>query len=222
VAGTVVVRAAGKSAHGSQPEDGHSAILDLADFLAAGKPGASAPAHMLRFLSECVGFDLCGERLGIFACHDLVGWTTVNIGTVATMPDGSCEAVANVRIPVGVTVVEIADGVARRAREYADGTGICVEAAQLARGHEPLYVDPDSELVKGLSRAYEATMGEKAELRATGGTTFAKSMPNCVAFGAAMDGDPATYHQVDERTSIDVLVRNARIFAAAIVELCGE
>lgn len=217
----IVVEALGRAAHGSTPEKGHSAFLDLVALLSDVPLADSAAARMVRFVTEAVGFDLSGGGLGLRYEHDFTGQTTVNIGLVTVLEDGGCKAVANVRMPIGLSQLSVLNGVAAAANAFAGRTGAPVDVRQEGRGHEPLYVDPEGELVRGLARAYQQATGLGAKLRSTGGTTFAKSMPNCVAFGAAMDDDPPLYHRADERTSVDVLVRNGRIYAAAIVELCG-
>ncbi len=216
----VVVTAAGQIAHGSDPAGGHSALLDLVDFLDAEDLTENGPGQMVRFLSSRVGFDLCGERLGLFARHSFVGCTTVNIGVVSTGLDGACRAEANIRIPVGRTISDMVSGLERATGAHNRATGHGLRVDHVGAGHEPLYIEPDSELVRALSRAFEASTGQPADLKAIGGTTFAKAMPNMVAFGPGMEGDPGCAHQVDERTSVAVLVRNALIYASAIRELC--
>jgi len=216
----VIVTAGGQIAHGSDPAAGHSALLDLVDFLDAEDLTENGPGQMIRFLSSRVGFDLCGERLGLFARHSFVGCTTVNIGVVATGLDGVCRAEANIRIPVGKTIADMVSGLEHATAAHNRVTGHGLRVDHVGAGHEPLFVEPESELVRALSRAYETSTGQPADLKSIGGTTFAKAMPNLVAFGPGMEGDPGHAHQVDERTSVDVLVRNALIYAAAIRELC--
>ncbi|MFR4415632.1 MAG: hypothetical protein ACLT4C_10615 [Butyricicoccus sp.] len=53
---------------------------------------------------------------------------------------------------------------------------------------------PESELIRRLSKVYEEQTGEKAELKSIGGT-YAKSMPNLVAFGPIFPGDEVREHK---------------------------
>ncbi len=212
--------AEGKSAHGSTPHLGRSALLDLVDFLAAERLDDLPPANMARLLGELIGRDLNGERLGIFHSHEFMGHTTVNIGTAQCTAQGA-RAVANVRIPLGLTPEEVERRVRRALGAWQMRWHVEARAEIEGKSYEPLYVEPESELVRGLRAAFERVMGQPCELLAMGGTTFAKSMPNAVAFGPKMPEEPDLAHGPNERIAADVLVRNAKIYAAAFLELVG-
>ena len=62
---------------------------------------------------------------------------------------------------------------------------------------------PESELIRRLSKVYEEQTGEKAELKSIGGGTYAKSMPNLVAFGPIFPGDEVREHKPDEYMEIE-------------------
>ncbi|HID15548.1 MAG TPA: M20/M25/M40 family metallo-hydrolase, partial [Candidatus Atribacteria bacterium] len=80
-------------------------------------------------------------------------------------------------------------------------------------GHKPLYVSPDSELIKMLSSVYEETTREKAYLIAIGGGTYARIVPNAVAFGPLFPGREELAHKPNERILLDDLVMVSRIYA---------
>ena len=65
----------------------------------------------------------------------------------------------------------------------------------------------------------EEQTGEKAELKSIGGGTYAKSMPNLVAFGPIFPGDEVREHKPDEYMEIERVLQNAEIIAAAMYEL---
>ncbi len=52
----------------------------------------------------------------------------------------------------------------------------------------------------------------------TGGGTYARSMKNAVAFGAAFPGDPDVMHSRDEYIDLERLVSMAKIYADFIYE----
>lgn len=87
------------------------------------------------------------------------------------------------------------------------------------RHKKSLYVPADTEFIKKLQKVYEEKMGEKAELIAIGGGTYAKAMENIVAFGPVFRGQPKVEHQPDEYIEIDSLIKNVQIMGAAIYEL---
>ena len=65
----------------------------------------------------------------------------------------------------------------------------------------------------------EEQTGEKAELKSIGGGTYAKSMPNLVAFGPIFPGDEVREHKPDEYMEIERVLQNVEIIAAAMYEL---
>ena len=82
-----------------------------------------------------------------------------------------------------------------------------------------LYVPADSDLVKKLLDVYGRETGLPAEPKSIGGGTYAKAMPNIVAFGPIFPGDEVREHKPDEFIEIDRLMENARIFGQAMYEL---
>ena len=80
-----------------------------------------------------------------------------------------------------------------------------------------------SELVTKLHEAYVAFTGDHEHQPQTiGGGTYAKSMPNCVAFGSEFPGVDNKIHQNNEEFSIDDLVKATAIYAKALYELIKE
>ena len=61
--------------------------------------------------------------------------------------------------------------------------------------------------------------GDFTEPISSGGATFARTMSNCVAFGALTEGVPVTFHQVDENIPLTNLFEAMEIYAAAVERL---
>ena len=64
---------------------------------------------------------------------------------------------------------------------------------------EPLAFDPRSKLVRRLLAAYTRATGLRAAPAISGGGTYAKRMPNSIAFGMWFPGKPYPGHDVDEQ-----------------------
>ena len=88
-----------------------------------------------------------------------------------------------------------------------------------AKISDPLYVAPDSMLVQRLSAAFEGVTGKKAYTRTIGGETYAKTMPNVVAFGPNWPGEQSLIHRANENMDLKKLKMHAKITAAAMYEL---
>jgi succinyl-diaminopimelate desuccinylase len=214
--------AQGTPTHASTPEKGHSALLDLAEFLAPEPFAASAPERALRFVDQLLGQDLHGERLGTYAHDSKMGHCTCTAGKVEATEPGSVRVWLNLRPVRGQTIDSVRKAIEGSVAELAARTGGEYSVAAHDTCREPLYVPEDSELVRGLQRAYQDVTGEPATCESIGGTTFAKAFENAVVFGPVADGDPPLAHERDERVTIEALVRNAKLYGAAIWHLAGE
>ncbi len=74
-------------------------------------------------------------------------------------------------------------------------------------------------MIKSLQKVYKEQTGKEPELLAIGGGTYAKEMPNIVAFGPLFPGEPDVIHKKDEYIELENLVLNAKIYGHAIYEL---
>lgn len=208
--GGLRIEADGISAHGSTPEKGVNAIARLAGFLSS-LPLDADSAAFAAFLAHAFGAETCGKALGI-ALHDAVsGNMTVNLGTART-ENGVVTLCINLRCPV--TRSEADFHPALRAAMTAGGF------AETSFRYEPaLYLPPETPLIQKLQKVYTEQTGQTAALLCIGGGTYAKNMPNTVAFGPVFPGDVCTEHEPDEYIELERLRQCTEIYAAAMVEL---
>ncbi len=210
----VVIAASGKEAHGALPWDGHNALQDLANFLAACKVCDNAIGRLAHFTARHLGVGWDGVGLGIAAEHDKLGPTTVSLGMARGDADHA-SITLNIRLTPPHTVASLSEKLLRIGEE----AGLQVEIDPTAMN--PLFVDERDPLVVGLKRAYQLVTGRPAACAYIGGTTYAKAFPRMVAFGPLMPDEPMLAHHVDERISLESLVRNTEIYALALYFLAG-
>ncbi len=206
----VRIEAQGVSAHGSTPECGENAIGRLALALAE-LPLEGDLADCIAFLAARIGMETCGESLGIAMHDELSGNLTVNLG-VADFTDETLNLTLSVRYPVTKTFDE-----AQPRMERAFSLGGFKETKMKHKA--AVYMPPESELIRKLSKVYEEQTGDEAVLKSIGGGTYAKSIPNLVAFGPIFPGDEIREHKPDEYMEVERLIQNAEIIAAAMYEL---
>ncbi|OAA30399.1 dipeptidase [Kosmotoga arenicorallina S304] len=197
------IRVKGISAHGSKPETGVNAISALIDFLSKLELSKAGLEEFVQKVSSKIGYETDGNSLGIAGRDKITGALSVNFGTLKYHKE-KIEGVINIRYPVFFNEKRI------RAQIEEALSGL---ETRPEHHHDPLYVSPDSELVKLLIDVYERVTGEKALLHTIGGGTYARAVPNAVAFGPLFPGREETEHQPDERVLIDDLVMMARIYA---------
>lgn len=210
IEGGIRVEATGVSAHGSTPEQGENAIGRLAMALAQ-LPLEGDLLDTIAFLADRIGMETRGESLGLAMRDSLSGDLTVNLGVAAGDAHG-LSLTLSVRYPVTKTF----DDAAPRLRA-AFRLGGFDETAMVHKA--AIYMPPEKELIQKLSKVYKAETGQKAELKSIGGGTYAKCIPNLVAFGPIFPGDEVREHKPDEYMEVERLLQNAEIIAAAMYEL---
>ncbi|WP_311164692.1 dipeptidase [Streptococcus cristatus] len=195
--------------HAKDAAEGINAIVRLATVL---QPLQTHPA--LAFIAEAVGEDATGGRLFGDISDEPSGRLSFNIAGL-TLNSEKSEIRIDIRIPVladkDQLVAQLTDIAGRYQLDYEEFDYLAT-----------LYVPKDSELVSTLMAIYQEKTGDTSPAMSSGGATFARTMPNCVAFGALFPGVEQTEHQANERASLEDLYRAMDIYAETIFRLAGE
>ena len=207
----VVIKSIGVSTHGSLPELGINAIMQMFLFLASLPMEGTDIHEFLDFFNKHVGFECHGESFGVALEDEESGKLSFNVGTI-DMTEDKVSLGLNLRYPVTYTFEDMI----KPFEKTLEGTGMRIEDMDHMA---PLYFPKDHELIKTLLKVYTEQTGEKKEPLAIGGGTYAKEMPNIVAYGPIFPGKPDLDHQVNEYIEIEDLIMNAKIYAHAIYEL---
>lgn len=202
--GTVIVH--GKSVHASQAQDGVNAIALLAKGLVGFQPH---PA--VSFIGEKIGQETNGRTLFGEVNDDISGELTLNVGTLEINEHYS-EITLDLRIPVTQDKELIESRLIEACALYGLDYN---EYDYLTSLHVPL----ESELVQTLLSIYRDKTGDDCEPTTTGGATYARSMPNMVAFGAHFPGSSSLAHQENEHIELDDFYKAMSIYAEAIFRL---
>ena len=195
--------------HAKDAAEGINAIVRLATVL---QPLQSHPA--LAFIAEAVGEDATGSRLFGDISDELSGRLSFNIAGLTLNSEKS-----EIRIDIRIPVLADKDQLVEKLAEIAGSYQLDYEEFDYLA---PLYVPKASELVSTLMTIYQEKTGDTSPAMSSGGATFARTMPNCVAFGALFPGVEQTEHQANERASLEDLYRAMDIYAETIFRLAGE
>lgn len=207
----VIIKAYGIAAHGSIPHEGKNAISEILAFLGELNLEKSDLSDYITFLNNHIGMETDGESFGVAMKDEISGKLSFNLGIIDLNENGG-RATIDIRYPVTCKFEELS----KNANAAVENTGIKIENMDHAK---PLYFPKDSELVKTLQKVYKEQTGNEPKLLAIGGGTYAKEMPNIVAFGPIFPGEPDVDHKVNEYIKIDDLTLNAKIYAHTIYEL---
>ncbi|MDK2972324.1 MAG: succinyl-diaminopimelate desuccinylase, partial [Candidatus Sumerlaeota bacterium] len=210
----------GRAAHAARPDMGHNAIVDALAFI-MDLETFPAPLRAFSAFLHLAGMTTNGASLGLDKEHPFIGETSACLALLELRPEGG-RAVLNVRPTMGLTCAEVLDKCRAAAAIWKEQTGLAIEVYEKTRGMDAIYLDPASPVaspfLESLQQGFELVTEQKGELRSIGGTTYAKALPNCCAFGPTLD-EPDLIHQANERVPIDAVVRNAKVFATSLALL---
>lgn len=205
----LLVEAFGENAHGSTPWLGENAIGRLVLALNA-MPFEGELAEIFAFLSDKLGMDTIGKAAGIHLWDEPSGDLSLNWG-VLNADEANLSLIVNYRYPVTFGFEDC--GPAFQALFEANGFTVSQVHS------EKLYIPADSELVQTLLKIYQQHTGIAGKPVCIGGGTYAKCLPNILAFGPIFPGDEVREHKPDEFMEIPKLMKNAQIIAAAMYEM---
>lgn len=201
----------GVMGHASMPQSAKNAIsLAMARagerLAAAGGRSAFVEAY-----GKLIGLSYAGEGLDVALSDAVSGALTLNAG-VLHFDGAAAELICDIRYPVTFTEEEVAG----RVRRAAEKLGVGFERLG---GAPPLYFPKDHPLVSSLLGIYRRLSGSAAEPLAIGGGTYARSVPNTLAFGPAFPDDEMLAHQKGEYAALDGLCASIDYYEEAFMAL---
>ena len=208
---SIEVAVEGKAAHGAMPYLGLNAIAILMEFLGEINFANEDINDAINFYNSTIGYDVYGERIGCKLEDEPSGKLTFNVGLVSFDKKAITFSV-NVRCPISYKSEDFYEPMSEILDKYEVGVIKLSDEA-------PIYFEPDSPLVETLVGIYRENTGDMSPPIVIGGGTYARSMENCIAFGALFPGDPDLMHQRDERLALDRLETMTKIYADAIYKL---
>lgn len=206
------IKVKGISAHGATPWKGKNAISLMMEFLGNIEFGSDGVNDFIDFYNNHIGYETDGKSLGCFMEDEVSGGTILNVGKIY-MDTKSVHLTVNIRYPISFGEDDIYGGMEEVLKKY--DLGITKKMNKL-----PLFVDPESEFIKGLTQVYREVTGDaKTPPKVIGGGTYARSFEdNFVAFGAKFPEGEAVEHQGDEYIALEDLKLMTKIFAGALLK----
>ena len=190
---TNTLKAYGKSAHGSTPDQ-----------------GANALQAMLAFLGTCneqclAAYDiLFNDILGLKELQDETGVLTMS-PDVATFENGVLKITTDIRFPATYAKESIL--------EKLDETGLNYE---INNYQAPLYNDKQGSLIQTLTRVFNEATGANEQPIAIGGGTYARALECGCGFGPEVNGEEQTIHQANEYITFERIQLISNIYYKAL------
>jgi succinyl-diaminopimelate desuccinylase len=208
--GGVKVTTHGKEAHGAHPELGENAIgklmIGLKDW-----PLSPELKETIAFVADHIGMDPYGVGMGIALEDKVSGKLSFNLG-IAEGDSTQLTLKLNYRYPVTKSY----DDCAPVLTENFKKAGFELTAENHKRA---LFVDEKTPYIQTLLDVYHELTGLEGGAMSIGGGTYAKSIPNIVAFGPIFPGDTVREHLPNEFWEIEIFMKNAKIYAEAMYRL---
>lgn len=198
--------ASGKACHGCAPWLGLNGISELMEKVYQAEP----ENRFLRMYADLIGKTIYGEKLGI-AAEDESGKLTLNVG-LFEVQDETATLMVDIRYPAKKNPDEISGSLVRQFSSY----GASCECVYHVR---PLYTPSDSPVLGALLSAYREVTGDDSRPISIGGGTYAKAMPNMVAFGPNFPGHENREHMEDEYILVEDFLKLEEIYERALAYL---
>ncbi|MEX2707348.1 MAG: ArgE/DapE family deacylase [Candidatus Freyrarchaeum guaymaensis] len=198
----VKLRSTGTQGHGSMPEKGMNAIVNLSKVLAR---------------IEDLKMD--------YVPHPLFDAPTINVGIVrggvaTNIVPASAEAMVDIRFLPSQEPKQIVNELRELVRSVQrENPGLEVSIEPIT-SDPPTEVSPEDPVVRVLGGVVEEVTGNRPKLVGIGGATVAK---HCILRGIPTavfgPGDPKESHAANESVSVDELLTAAKIYALTILNL---
>ena len=183
----------------------------LLGFLASQKLSPGAMTDAVRHFSRTIGCETNGNSFGVMVSDAPSGNLTLNAGRIE-----ATDSVFRLTLDIRYPVTHDKTAIVNRIRATMRGTGF---SGKILKHQPPLHYPADSGLVRTLSTVYREQTGTMSPPVAIGGGTYARRLPNVVAFGPYRPGQDPPIHRHYECIAIDELIAIAKIYAHAIYEL---
>jgi succinyl-diaminopimelate desuccinylase len=208
-----IINALGKSSPSNAPEMGSNSITKLASQLRQVVP-TGALNDYFTWLDDKLSEDHYGEKLGIGYQDDASGKLILTPVIIEKTGHQALRLELAIRYPISVTEETIVAKIKENLPQHSE-----VEVTRSLKGTT---FPKNHRYVKLISDVYASVTGLDATPVTTTGATYARYMPNTVAFGPSFPGQKGIAHKENEYFVVDDLKKNLIIYALTLYELCSQ
>jgi len=201
----------GKPYHAKDSHLGDNAIMKLSKALVKTNQGS----ELIKFIDTEWNLDSFAPKIwGGKKLEDKeIGPVTTNVGILKVV-DGILHADIDIRVPHP----KVDKDMIKKMFEE------CISKYNLEFkwGYEQneVYMEKDGAFIQTLVKSYQKLSGDtKAQPIASGGGTYAKTMPHSVAFGPEFPGSGSNIHQANEKMLLEDLLKAGEIYTDVLFEL---
>ncbi|MCI9640865.1 dipeptidase PepV [Anaerotruncus sp. 80] len=214
----LTIKLEGKAAHAMTPEKGINAIsylMELLFRLTSDEEYVFAQQNVLEFYHRYLGLSYNGEGMNLAWSDEDSGNLTVNVGLL-TLTALNLDVIINLRYPVTKRFEEVEAALAMVCEESGAFMkfGVCMN---------PIYFDKNSSIVRQLMSVYQESTGDMvSQPISLGGATFARAIPNAIAFGPVFPDQEELAHEANEHYRVADYKRITEIYVKALLKLSAN
>lgn len=200
----------GKTAPGNAPESGINAITSLCESLRYETSLCKEEREFFNFIYKVFHKNYDLSNIGI-ECRDEISGSLVTNPYSLKLEDGMLKLSVVFRYPMSYSYKSIMEII-----------GVLSEYSIIEnRRMDSVFFDKNAQMLKVMKDAYEEVTGEDGTPVTTTGGTYAKVMPNIVAFGPSFPGQKGIAHNSNEYMIIEDLINITKIYVRAIIGLAN-
>ena len=209
------IKVHGRAAHAMTPEKGKNAIsylMKLLKEMSLECETCFVQQELIDFYAKYIDLQYDGKNLGLKCSDKDSGDLTINVG-ILTLEKHCISMTINLRYPVSYGFNHIKSKLAQVIAEEGASIkyGVCMD---------PIFFPKDSPLVETLMDVYRKVTGdETTEPIALGGATYARAIPQAIAFGPVFPTQEELAHEADEHYTFADYKKITEIYADAIMRL---
>lgn len=204
----LIIGAKGVAGHAMEPEKGDNAVWKIFCFLNSLKD--KFPSVAVETVYEYLCTLMSCEKLG-FGCFDEEsGDTTCNLGLIRLEGD-KLNIDLNIRLPISCKKDDVSGLIIQKMPPKSTLKEILYSPN--------LFVEKDAPIVKTLLKVYAEQTGEKPYCVQSGGGTYAKELPNAVAFGPTFPETKTNIHNADECMPVVEFEKLFDVYRAAVIAI---
>lgn len=206
----LTIKSTGKSSAGNTPHLGDNAITNLILYLLKLDIFEDDLINFFKFTEEYIHQEFYGEKLGIGFDDEASGKLLVNISDII-WDKKDIKLGMSIRYPIHCTFDHIYGGIKDKIKDRM--------YVEKYKNIDPVYFPKGHPMMKIYKEVYEEKTGLDGTPIVTAGGTYAKVMPNIVAFGPSFPGQDGISHNPNEYMDIEDIMLNAKIYAHTIYRL---
>jgi succinyl-diaminopimelate desuccinylase len=211
----IIVTAQGIACHSAYPQQGVNPIIMLGKFLNTLNLKENAGAKLVKFIAESC-YDYFGKGLGLYSESEYLDGEYMHRNvispTVVKGENNVYDINLNMRPVYGTTI----DGLKEILNKVCKNANCTFEIEDFLA---PIFISKEKPFLKIMEDTYNELSGLKNEFTLAHGTSYAKAMPNTVAWGPVFYEEDESCHIANEYMSVEKLLKATEIYAVALARM---